>query len=272
MDIEEAERRFNTFRDRLHDYPASIIEHATAPLATIEDRVTDIRSSVLIQIGEFKFIVTAAHDVGAQIDEGLPLFVLMRNKCDRPVALHHEQFYATKESSIDLAVARLHPSTVEHLKDAYRYVSLPQMMSRHDPGHKGAFYTLAGFPSANYGKDHEGVDRADNWKYLTFGFLGEPVDYNPEIHLNLAYDTDSKDEEGKIIDPHGLSGCGVWYVGNPFSNTVVTPDEFRLVAIQTKWNEKRQYVKTTWINSVLRIIWRYHPEARPALEQHGVSY
>ena len=267
--MEEAERRFNAFRDRLYRYPESIIEHATAPLVTIEDQVTNLRSSVLIQIGEFRYIVTAAHDVGVQIDDGLPLFILARDKTHKPIALVQEEFHATRESSIDLAVAQLHPSTVEYLGDNYQYVQFPQMMSKRDPRHKGAFYVLEGFPAASFGKDQEGVSRVQNWNYLTFGFLGEPVDYTPEIHLILAYDDESKDPEGKIITPHGLSGCGVWYVGDPFSKTVVTPKDFQLAAIQTKWNEKRQYVKTTWINSVLRVMWMYCPDARPELAKHG---
>lgn len=273
---DELQRRLTAFRDRLFNIAASSIERATAPLVHIKhDQVVEIRSSVLVQIAQMKFLVTAAHEMVDHLKAGRPPFVLMSKGKIHPIALHNEQFWTTNDENVDLAVTQLHESTVAYLNDEYSFLRLTDMMSKNDRKHESAFYALAGFPSARYTPDTNGIQCAHNWKYLTYRFNGDYSQverYNPNVHLILAYERDTRASDDTIVHPPGLSGCGVWHVGDPFSARLFTADDFKLVGIQTAWNRKVEYAKCTWIDSVLTIIWRYFPDARPPMRLHGMSF
>lgn len=278
--MDEAKRRFCVFDDRLRNFSEGAMEHSTVaiahPKAGAPDELDGIRSGILLQVGPSRFLITAGHDIAQFLHEGRPLVLTMPGRTCRPIELRYEQFQITNETEVDLAITKLHESTVGYIEGQYRYVQLADLMSKYDPRHDEvtAFYVLAGFPSAHLLPDHNGIPCAENWKYRTYKYLGDCLNvenYDPNIHLVVAYERDSTSPDGKIIQPPGMSGCGLWYVGNPFSDTIVTVDEVKLVAIQGAWSETFEYAKCTWINSVVAIIGDYFPETRPALRAHGMS-
>jgi hypothetical protein len=149
------------------------------------------------------------------------------------------------------------------------------MMSKNDRKHENSWYMLIGFPFARLEPDEDGIDCANGWKYLTHSFRGDysqVSNYNPDIHLIVRYERDTRIDNGKLIHPPGLSGCGIWYVGHPFSPSPLTADDLKLVGIQTAWHKGVEYAKCTWINSVLRIIWNYYPDTRAPMRLHGMSF
>lgn len=273
---DDQQSRVEAFCNRLFSMAASSIELATVPIAHIDnDRLIEIRSGVLLQIDQMKLLVTAGHGLVDHLNAGRPPYIVMSKEKLHPIALIHEHFWTTNDASVDLAVAQLHDSTVAYLSDQYRYLRLTAMMSKNDRRHDRSFYVLAGYPSARIETDEQQIDCAHNWKYLTYRFTGdysEVTNYNPDLHLILRYERGSRSTEGKIIQPRGLSGCGVWSVGDPLCSKLLTPDDLRLVAIQTAWHKGVEYCKCTWIDSVLKIIWEYYPAARGPMRVHGMFF
>lgn len=279
MDMYEAKRRLYAFDDLLRDFPENVMEGSTVAIAHPKSKALDEfdenRSGILMHVGPSRFLITAGHDVAKFLDDRRPLVLTMRGRQHRPIELRYEWFQITKESEVDLAVAKLHESTVHYINGVYRYVQLAELMSKHDPRHDEvtAFYLLIGFPSAHVFPDQDGIPCIESWTYRTFRYLGDYLkvkDYDPNIHIIVAYERDSTSPDGQIVQPLGMSGCGLWYVGNPFSDTVVTVDDVKLVGIQGAWSEMFEYAKCTWINSVIAIIGDYFPETRPALRAHDM--
>jgi len=69
--------RLETFRDRLFDLAADSIAHSTAAIVHLDDdKFREIRSGVLLQIDQMKFLVSAAHGIADHLDAGRPPFLL----------------------------------------------------------------------------------------------------------------------------------------------------------------------------------------------------
>lgn len=175
----------------------------------------------------------------------------------------------------DLCVTRLHESTVDRLDGSCRFLRLTDMMSKVDPRQETSLYFLFGYPSARFDKDEDGVNRTSAWKYITVRYPDDYTqveNYNPEIHLVLKYQRGATNSTGEVVHPPGMSGCGMWSIGMPVSHSIFRPEDFRLVGIQNAWHKSHEYAKGTWIDNVMRIIWRYFPDARGPMRLHGMAF
>jgi hypothetical protein len=72
-------------------------------------------------------------------------------------------------------------------------------------------------------------------------------------------------------DPRGMSGGGQWQCVPTVAN-VWTPENARLFAIQSSWNEKRGYLRGTQIRHWLDLLCQEHPELIQAIEQSVEGY
>jgi hypothetical protein len=271
---ESAIRTAKLFRERLMPAAEQTLGWYTVPLCHInmQGEPVETRSGVLLQIAEdMYFLVTAGHDILKLRKKIHMLFIVMPEHGLRPVPLINERNFVTTDiDREDLAVFQLTPATVQAIGSHYRYIRLPQLISRMSAERDGGAYLLMGFPTGLHRPDGDGKTHCGGWQYLTGRYSGKMnrvPDYNPELHLVLAYKNKPEIGDTVHVTPPGLSGCGIWYVGDPHS--IVTPDTFRLAAIQNAWSSEREYVKGTWIDIVLTIIWKYVPEARRPLEVNG---
>jgi len=213
--------------------------------------------------------------MGSHFDANDVLFVLAFERGTPPIPLVRERFWSTVDEEEDISVTRLLPETVEAMGPNYRYLHLKDIISRSSMLHGTGAYLLLGYPFVMVRPDDEGVKRADPWKYITVPYGGSSCDvskYDPQLHLILDYKRGSLNNRGEVVHPPGLSGCGVWLTRHPFTQPVFNLDDFKLVAIQTAWHQQHQYVKTTWINIVLLIIWRYYPETRAPMKLNGIDF
>lgn len=277
MDMKEAEELMLMFKDKVFDVADGSISHCVAPLVHIKDDkdIKDCRTGVLIQIDYMKFLVTAGHGMVKFFEEDMAPFLVMPDKDLHPIALQYELFWTTKDEQKDLSVTRLTDSTLAYMGNHYRFLRLDDMMSRKHPRQGQGFYLLLGFPNQRYEYDEERKIRANTWKYLTVQYRKDFADvkpYDPAKHLIVEYERATKTGDGQTVHPPGLSGCGIWYIGNPLVNPVFRPEDFKLTGIQTSWNEVRQYAKGTWIDAVMGIIWEYYPEAHAPMRLHGIEF
>ncbi len=264
------------FRQRIFAAADTQLAWCSAPVVHFEGgKAIEIRTGVFLQIADMRFMVTAGHRLLEHCENGRMPHIVMPEKGLDPVCLLEERFWTTKSKHEDLAVVRLKDSTIEALNQQYRFMRLNELMSSNDRQHGNGLYLLYGFPNAMIRKDEEGQKRTDSWKYLTYLFPGDldnVSDFDNELHLILEYERRTVNAEGETVHPHGLSGCGVWFCGDRVTNALSDPFEFRLAGIQTAWHRQHQYVKCTWIDIVVLIIWKHFPDARAAMRLHGIDF
>jgi hypothetical protein len=111
--------------------------------------------------------------------------------------------------------------------------------------------------------------------------------YEPQIHVLIdGADDHLRDGDGKrmsIRGAHnvrvsvtsafpGMSGCGVWRVGNPQSPpSCWQPGDARLVGIQTSVYEQSAVIKATRCVALTTFIHSAFPELRSAIELHAAG-
>jgi hypothetical protein len=219
--------------------------------------------------------VTAAHDFKAILDSGFWPCILMPDpglkaifcSCDRSLFANHLE--------VDLAVILLEQEVIDYLGGHYRFLRISDLMPPDHPAHEEAVYLVAGFPNALHGRDDAGIKCSQVWRYLTVPFMGNyenVLGYDPSIHIILTYERNTQSREGKTVHPPGMSGSGIWFVGNPLTTQFFSEKDFRLVGIQNAWHKDFEYAKGTWIKLALQIIWRYFPDSRDVMRFHGISF
>lgn len=272
----DAESLFERFRDRVFDAAHKLLEQCTVPVIIEDgDTVLDYRSGILLQIADMHFLVTAGHYMIEHTKQGHFTCITMPVKGMAPIRLFEEMFWTTNDDQEDLSIAQLTSPVVNYIKDHYRFIRMPSIMPRLHPDQGEGMYLLYGFPFALAGPDDDGDNKVQSWKYLTVSYQGDYSaleKYNPKLHLVLQYERQTYDQDGNRIHPPGMSGCGIWFVGTPYSHPLFTEADFRLVAIQNCWHRGEQYVKGTWIDDVLAILWKYFPDTHKPLMLAGYNF
>ena len=75
---------------------------------------------------------------------------------------------------------------------------------------------------------------------------GSIIDYDSKVSYDLG--------RTKMPEPYGISGGGIWAMDIIKAEGIWQSDQAKLVAIQTRWNEKKRYVKGTRIHHWLALI------------------
>lgn len=277
-DREESEKLFHQFKERIFDVANDSIAPCMAPLVQIKDdrHMTDCRTAIFFQIDQMKFLATAAHGMAEFLQAHQPPYIVMPKEPKMyPIGLCYETFLTTKNEDEDLCVALLMPPTVDYLADHYQYLRLNAMMPKKDKAHGKGLYMLLGYPTDRYEKDEAHTDFANSWKYITTQYTGDygnVSNYDPDTHLIVQYERSTETESGTRVHPPGLSGCGLWYIGSPFTHPVFRPQDFKLAGIQTAWHKGHEYAKCTWTNVLMRIVWEYFPAAHGPMRLHGITF
>jgi hypothetical protein len=272
------DRELSPFTKKVFAASAEYVEWYTAPIGFANDPnmpVTVDRTGVFLRIGGQSFILSAAHDFKAIIDSGYRPCILMPKPdlkaifcgCDRSLFANHPE--------VDLAVVLLEQEVVDYVGEHYRFLRISDLMPPDHVAHEGAVYLVTGFPNALYGRDDAGIKRCEIWRYLTIPYTGNYQNvrgYDPSIHIILEYERDTLSREGKTVHPPGMSGSGIWFVGNPLTTQFFSVKDFRLVGIQNAWRKEFEYAKGTWIKLALQMIWRYFPDSRDVMRFHGIEF
>ncbi|MFO1022941.1 MAG: hypothetical protein U0903_19920 [Planctomycetales bacterium] len=264
-----------SFRDKVFDAVEESVGWMCPSLAGIkDDAIHDLRSCVLIEIGDEHFLATASHDMQSNLERDVIYAIAPPNKESSMIPLFTEHFWFTIDKRLDLSVTKLTKETVNQLRPHYRFVHLSSMMSMNDRKHGTGMYLILGFPSSMLGPDAEGIRRSIQWKHLTAMYRGDLDDienYDRNCHIILIYERETYYKGQKRVHPPGMSGCGIWYVGHPTRDRFFQKDKFRLAGIQTAWSKKFEYAKGTWIDRLLMVMWEYYPETRASMKLNGID-
>lgn len=275
---DDTDAKFHSFRRKVFEASEDSIGLFTLPISHHEDgNLQEIRTGFLMALGDMRFLVTAGHDMREHYENGKPPYAVFPDKKipPAPIIPVDPGFLTTKDEREDITVVRLHEETVTSLKGHYNFCRLDQIDANHISQRPPSLYLLYGYPVARIEKDKNAKLVANTWKYLTIPYqhqIPEIANENPEYHEFYSYDRVTKSDEGVQVDPHGLSGCGIYFCGLPQTHQPFSHEYFRLVAVQTSWNRTRQYVKSTSIRVVLTIIWKYFSDSRDILRLHGHQF
>lgn len=218
------------------------------------------RTGVLLAIADQGFLITAAHNLKQITDAKIPLYVTSPRPGQGGIQLVG-QLHATEEDTIDVAVVKLSDGTKAILDDAgARFLRVTDVDNQADA--RPALYLVRGYP---YDCNHSPMT------YSTVLFQGEaPTDseypFDERFHLLLDHSKYLRGRGGaEFRSPQitGMSGCGIWRLTtkSPEELSTWTPDERRLVAIQTKC-KYGSFLKGTWIKHAFGLIYDRCPELR----------
>jgi hypothetical protein len=110
--------------------------------------------------------------------------------------------------------------------------------------------------------------------FATFPHTGprrQSTFYDPNVHMLLDFTRDainfSRGGVDQLPELYGISGCGVWQVGDIIEKEVKARDEdnVTLVAIQHRWIEELNYIQATKIRYALGFVIDNFPGARGAM-------
>ena len=229
------------------------------------------RSGVFVQIADKHFLVTAAHHLIALHDAGFDSFLVQGGKGSRPVLIQTEKWYTTINEEADLAVCLLDQSIVDYLGPKQKFLRIADCIPKQKCESK--WYVIVGFPLARFGPDEDAIPRREGWKYITIRLEETELvtNYDLNTHLVVKYERETIDEQGRVVHPPAMSGCGIWFFRKE-PPEIIVPNDLKLCAIQNAWSKEHEYAKGTWVDIVLKIIWTYYPELQPAMRLHGCSF
>ena len=269
---------YELFREKLFVYSHDFVELVTAPISFVKDRKSEVdRTGVLLQIGEQFFIITAQHDLREILDHGyLPCIPTMRPGMQEIPLLFDNLWYSTTPN-VDIAIFVLNTKSATRLKEDYRFLRLGDVRLRERCTPWNSYYLVTGDPVVNQSRDNEGRKVITSARYLTYAYCGEvSEETDPRRSLLLEYSRESRHTDGRTgcpPMPKGLSGCGVWEAtcgGDSFLTW--NPKELRLVGIQVAWSPKRRYLKVTWIDEALAMIWNQYRKSRDLMQLVGIEF
>lgn len=172
-------------------------------------------SGVLVRIVDHYFIFTASHVTkGAEIDK---LYVNTRVGVHQVIGTCQEMDFE-RDKHMDLAYIQLDKMLGMLLAESYQFLELPKLSHSHKPK-QNSNYMVSGYPAKNIWK--EGEDIYTGSSHFLMSMADEKwlrhYNFDPGRNYGLSFagrgidiNTDKKTE--KIGDPHGISGCGLWYL------------------------------------------------------------
>ncbi len=267
----------DTFLCRVRDEAIPKIDASTVPIYGFQDKqVKQNRTGVLFRIADTHFILTAAHVMQEIIQARIPLLADFSTRHKIPIPLVEGWFHMTEEKDgRDVAAIAIPPSVVADLPAHRQFLTLADIET--EPESKRGFYLAFGFPTEWYRKDQD-LYRTDPLSFLTAIFEGElnpDAFFDSKVHIALTFEHNAINaltrEELSLPQVNGMSGCGLWRIVNYSKAEIVawSADKIRLVAIQHRWFNQRQYIQGTWITYVLGLIWDNYPSLREAMK---ISY
>lgn len=278
QDLEENRQ----FAGKVFDAAADSIDPSSVSIGLYHDNMLwPDRSGILLQIGSHHFLVTAAHanngrTIADLLNTGHVPCIAMPGQGSAPLIFDSPQYMTTIDPEEDIAVFLLEQDAAARLQAAYSFLNLSDLMSRSDREcrYKGTLYVVVGYPKDTVVREPMAFC-VRIWRFITHRNVDTSAvaGFNPNTHIILKYEDDVRNyEDGIRVTPVGLSGAGIWFVCDPITGPMVSARAFKLVGIQTAWHPIEHYLKGTWIDVVVHIIWKYYPDTRNAMRLHCISY
>jgi hypothetical protein len=152
-------------------------------------------------------------------------------------------------------------------------------------GHAGAWTMVCGYPTEEIQVEQLVRDRVEIKKFTVVCHANKVLnpdqwsvlsaaDRRPSEHRDIFIPFPRNDEvisygavtADRLPEPFGMSGGGYWQRDPQRTGAVWTAEEYRLIAIQSRWWGRGRYLQGTQIIHWLRLLWNSEPDLRKALE------
>lgn len=250
------------------------IDRASVPILGIQgDKIVHDRTGVLYRIGGNHFVLTAAHKLQRIVESSIPLYLSMNKANVMPLPLADAKFCSTEEEGRDVAAIWLPPETANEVARHKEFLAHNQINL--DGADSCGPFVFFGYPMDWSGQvvspDHI---LSRGLAFATLAHNGKRLDsahYDPNVHMLLHFARDAVNAlQGSVATLpklHGISGCGVWQVGDIIGNGVRPrhAESITLVGIQHRWFPSLDYIQATKIRYALGLVLENYPEARAAM-------
>lgn len=251
------------------------INSVTVPILGIQnDRIVHDRSGVLYRVGGHHFVLTAAHGLREIVQEAIPLYLSGNKKGADLVPLADARFISTEDDDRDIAAIWLSPQASQEIGKHKDFLFHNQINLNTDHGRP--LYLFFGYPmqwSGHLVTECEII--SVGLAFATFehqGQLSSGIVYHPEVHMLFNFSRKAVNlltsNEDMLPKPHGISGCGIWQVGDRSVGGMRTrsSDNVALIAIQHSWSPANDYIQATRIGFLLNIIAEHYRDAGEAMK------
>lgn len=201
-------------------------------------------SGVLLEVGNKRLIITAAH-VTEKADSN-PLFVTSKRGII-PVVGNLRETDLCKDDKADLAYIILDDKIGEILADSYQFITVNKILSH--SAVRSNQYMVVGYPEVNIRADYEKhIIHAGSSIFLLTPSKDEVYDYygfdkDKNFVLDFAgkgIDLETDTKSGKIDDPYGISGCGLWLLSeDPGAEPLAL--QYQLIGIMTEFRKGKYH-------------------------------
>ena len=250
------------------------IEKATVPFFGIQDeQIKRDRTRVLYKVGGHHFILTAAHNLRAIIQNEIPLYIDRSDDKTLPIPIVDAVFHTTEEDHRDVAAIRLPDDVVKHLCKNKEF--LTHCDTRSPGGDSDCLYVFFGYPMDWFEGATESSLVSTPLAYYCRRYDGRKNPhghFDPDLHIALGFTRRAvnmtKERIDELPSPKGISGCGIWQVAEWSREGFERwePRNTYLTALQHHWSQERDYVIGTWIEHALALIKKEYPDVGPAMD------
>jgi hypothetical protein len=241
-----------------------------------DDQIVHNRTGVLYCVCGYHFVLTAAHFLRDHVKENTFLGLSPTGHIDALLPLGDALFHSTEvygHGSRDVAAIWIPEQTAIELRKTKEFLRHNQI-SMYEDGE--GLYVFFGYPGAWAGKAVSEVQaQSTPLVFSTFEVRCPDTrigDYDPDVHLLLNYTASAIHVPTGNIDVmpdlHGISGCGIWRVGDKKGKSAVprNANTFTLVAIQHTWYREPSSVMATRIPFPLQLIASHYEDAKRAMD------
>ncbi|MHB1183222.1 MAG: hypothetical protein ACYC4A_00765 [Desulfobulbia bacterium] len=228
-------------------------------------------SAILVKINNWHFVLTAAHVLDNPSCSDLHI-----GSGNKVISLQGS--YASivppnngnrEQDKIDIGIVRLSEETVRDMQED-EFLALDDIYNS-DTATITGHYVFAGYPCSKHKRAiKEGEAEA---ALYSFAVDTAPLtDYqdaglDPCISLLLRFNKNNLwNSSGQAVgpDPTGISGGGVWFIGDAFATTPFKP-LLTAIAVEWWWRVEPKRVLATKLHVILSAIWNRFPELRSYL-------
>ncbi len=218
-------------------------------------------------------MLTAAHELRRTVEYNIPLYLSVSAIGVLPFSLADARFHSTEEDGRDVAAIWLPPDMAKEIGKHKVFLGHNQINC--EPTKRRTPYVFFGYPmtwSAQVVAENTVLSRA--LVFTTFEHEGPrhaTAFYDPAVHLLLNFTRDAINLVDDRVDTlpklHGISGCGIWQVGDRCDRGLNsrTAESLTLVGIQHRWFPHYDYIQATRIGFAIDLIAANYPETRAAM-------
>ena len=246
-----------------------IFERTVVIAAHNEDEPFDHGTGTLVQIGDERIVVTAAHVVRRHEPERLQIVGEERVSNLRSAPVAKEVLGGGLDDKLDVGFVRITPDLVARLHGK-AFIGLEDI-ELFPVGVSQDLSLNFGMPEAAHQEEQEKFHRYDSFSFFTK--VSDEFDWKSgkrrplDIWMDFPAEVDNTftGRAEALPNPKGMSGGGIWraHFGG---EEAWRPENVRLIGINSEFYEEKRQIRANRMEALVELLSRYFPRAAQYLE------